>query len=730
MDNRETKEFDIIFRLIDRSELGAALRAVRKFVDANPHMIYDEELESIENDYRLMLDYMRRGFNDPHRSAIYNSLTTRLYRFASDMYMTYMTQHAAFFTDALRKSGNKQFNDEKIKSELEGFVADAAMLSLEIEPARTTKSNELYSRHNDFMQALFCHIIVSRQWSDHDSEFFNRLLLSPTIDSIDAQLLISAITLAAMNNMDINKFGVLIHVYLASTDEKIRQRALIGWVFALSSRTRVMPKMKNLVSEALSHDGVANELADLQKQIIFCMNAEQDTDTIRRDIMPELMKNNNLNITRFGINEKEDDPMADIFDPGASERAMEKMEESFQKMMNMQKAGSDIYFGGFSQMKRFPFFYNVANWFYPFYIEHPEISRTAGNLKDTPLLVNILNSGPFCDSDKYSFTLAISSVISRLPDNMKEMLNSPEVLGQVVSPEDQRQPAYIRRMILQDMYRFFRLYPQREQLVNPFDAKHFIFVSDDLFNNTDIQTLVPDLCYFMIKHKNGNALRNILSKNTDENNPKMLLVRGMYELNFAKQPEKAVEVFEKLKAEDTGNRRVLSLLARSYFECGKFEDSAACYQTLHDSDPQNKTVALNLCVALSKAKKYSDAINLLYRLDIENPDSSAVKRVLAWTLSGLGKYDQAEKEYSRLTSADDAENGDWLNAGYCQWMKGNTAEAVKLFARFMENRRNTGLNRKYCISEEFANDKEFLNEHGISDTDIHLMADLVDGYAG
>lgn len=730
MDNRETKEFDIIFRLIDRSELGAALRAVRKFVDANPHMIYDEELESIENDYRLMLDYMRRGFNDPHRSAIYNSLTTRLYRFASDMYMTYMTQHAAFFTDALRKSGNKQFNDEKIKSELEGFVADAAMLSLEIEPARTTKSNELYSRHNDFMQALFCHIIVSRQWSDHDSEFFNRLLLSPTIDSIDAQLLISAITLAAMNNMDINKFGVLIHVYLASTDEKIRQRALIGWVFALSSRTRVMPKMKNLVSEALSHDGVANELADLQKQIIFCMNAEQDTDTIRRDIMPELMKNNNLNITRFGINEKEDDPMADIFDPGASERAMEKMEESFQKMMNMQKAGSDIYFGGFSQMKRFPFFYNVANWFYPFYIEHPEISRTAGNLKDTPLLINILNSGPFCDSDKYSFTLAISSVISRLPDNMKEMLNSPEVLGQVVSPEDQRQSAYIRRMILQDMYRFFRLYPQREQLVNPFDAKHFIFVSDDLFNNTDIQALVPDLCYFMIKHKNGNALRNILSKNTDEDNPKMLLVRGMYELNFAKQPEKAVEVFEKLKAEAPGNRRVLSLLARSYFECGKFEDSAACYQTLHDSDPQNKTVALNLCVALSKAKKYSDAINLLYRLDIENPDSSAVKRVLAWTLSGLGKYDQAEKEYSRLTSADDAENGDWLNAGYCQWMKGNTAEAVKLFARFMENRRNTGLNRKYCISEEFANDKDFLNEHGISDTDIHLMADLVDGYAG
>ena len=185
--------------------------------------------------------------------------------------------------------------------------------------------------------------------------------------------------------------------------------------------------------------------------------------------MPELMKNNNLNITRFGITEKEDDPMNDIFDPGASDRAMEKMEESFQKMMNMQKAGSDIYFGGFSQMKRVPFFYHAANWFCPFYLEHPEISSTVDKLKDTPLLTNILNNGPFCDSDKYSFTLAVASVISHIPANMREMFNTKEALGQTVSDEDQRQPAYIRRMILQDMYRFFRLFHQRGQLVNPYD---------------------------------------------------------------------------------------------------------------------------------------------------------------------------------------------------------------------------------------------------------------------
>lgn len=77
---------------------------------------------------------------------------------------------------------------------------------------------------------------------------------------------------------------------------------------------------------------------------------------------------------------------------------------------------------------------------------------------------------------------------------------------------------------------------------------------------------------------------------------------------------------------------------------------------------------------------------MLYRLDIECPDSMSVKRVLAWTLMGLGKYEQAEKEYNRLTADNDVENGDWLNAGYCQWLKGNTPEAINRFKNFMANR--------------------------------------------
>ena len=719
MDNKETRRINGILDELNNGTLGGALRSARSFVNDNPQLIYGEELENIENDYRLMLDYMKRGFSDPQRESIYANLTVRLYKFTADMHMSYRTQNVQFFTDAARKAMRKPFTTDNVKAELESFVADVAMLSLETEPQRTEKSKEIYKRHNDFMQALFCNIIVSRQWNESEAVFYEELILSPTTDSVDAQLLTSALTLAAMNNMDANKFIVLLNVYLKASDEKLRQKALVGWVFSLSSETIAFPKLEQAVREALKDIKVANEIADLQKQMVFCLNAEHDTDTIRRDIMPELMKNNNLNITRSGITEKEEDPMADVFDPGASERAMEKMEESFQKMMNMQKAGSDIYFGGFSQMKRFPFFYNVANWFCPFYLEHPEIESSTRGLKETPLLANILNNGPFCDSDKYSFTLAVSSVISHLPANMKEMLGSQEALGPIMDKDDQNSPAYVRRMILQDMYRFFRLFQQRGQLANPFDAKHFTFIVNALFDNTAVSESIPDLCFFLIKHKNKEALESILSKYDGGNDAKLLLAHGIYELNFAKRPVKAIGYLERLEALEPGNKRALSLLARSHFENGEYGRSAAYYGKLLEQDPENKTATLNYCVALSKAEKYDAAINLLYKLDIEMPDSMPVIRVLAWTLMGLGKYGQAEKYYNRLLASEDAETGDWLNAGYCDWLRGNVADAVNKFGKFIEAQKSDS------ITEELRNDKDFLTKHGLTETDMRIMSDLI-----
>ena len=50
---------------------------------------------------------------------------------------------------------------------------------------------------------------------------------------------------------------------------------------------------------------------------------------------------------------------------------IEALAEKMKKMMAMRDSGSDIYFGGFSHMKRFSFFYQLSNWFAPFSFDVP-----------------------------------------------------------------------------------------------------------------------------------------------------------------------------------------------------------------------------------------------------------------------------------------------------------------------------------------------------------------------
>ncbi len=728
MENKDLEQFEDIFDSLSDHALGLSLRQVRSFVNEHPKMISNEALEDIEHDYALMLGYMRRGYTDPQRESVYDNLVNRLYNFVSNLYMAYKIRNVSFFMEAARKSGNYTFTHERVRSELENFVADQAMLSLEPIEERAKKSRKLYEEHNRFMQILFCSIIVSSQWNEGDADFYENLLLSPLVDTIDIQLIISALTLAVMNNMDINKFTVLINVYRKADIEVIRQKALIGWVFSLSADMRIHIKFEELVVSTLKDPKVIKELVELQKQIIFCTNTEQDSEKIQKDIIPDLIKHNNLNITRNGISEKDEDPLQDVFDPGADDREMEKVEEGFQKMIKMQKEGSDIYFGGFSQMKRFPFFYNLANWFCPFYPEHPEIAGAMDKLEGTSLIENILENGPFCDSDKYSFTLAISSIISSLPKDMREMLNSTEALGVTVGKEEQGSQTYIRRMILQDMYRFFRLYNHHKDIEDPFNITNFMFVTDVLFEDTELYKVLPELCYFALKHKNKEALAILMTKYYDENDPKSLYLHGYYELNYNKEPYSAVRYLSMLNDIEPENKKALSLLARAYFECGEYEDAAECYEELYEEDQENNSIALNYCVAMAKAEMYDDAINLIYKLSLDMPESVNVMRVLAWTLMGLNRIEQAEKEYKRLLNSDEVETGDWLNAGYSAWFMGNINDAVERFTRFMELSRENGIKKENdSIADDILDDYEFIADHEISATDVQLMIDLVVG---
>jgi len=714
-------------------DIELALRDVHNALSLNKLPDYADEVERIEEDYRRMVEYISLGYNDPERDNVYLGLLQRLYRTVSNMRMACLVCYSPPFMEALRLHSEHLRVTGQIREMLENYVTDVAMLGLEDEAERRAKERDVYGKHNKMMQELFSRILVSSQWNSGDALFMEKILTSPMVDVADAQVIVSAIMLAAMNSFDMYKFTVLMYVYRNSKDEHLRQRALIGWVFALNSYPYtadigpvLFPECVALVSEACADDSIARELVDLQKQIIFCMDAEKDNDRIQKDIMPTLLKNSNLNITRFGIAEKEEDPMQDVFDPGASERAMEDMEASFRKMIDMQKAGSDIYFGGFSQMKRFTFFSSMANWFYPFFIKHADIAYTADKLGDSRFMLTLLENGPFCDSDKYSFVLAMSSIIDKIPANMREMLGSGDALGPAVSDIDKASPAYIRRMYLQDLFRFFRLFPQREYLATAFSSPLHLFVAREIFRQEGLDKYMAELGSFLLKRKDDTSLACLIDSYHDDDDVKWLIIEGIYDMNMSR-PDLAMDKLDRVLELQPDNERATALLAKACLMQGEVDEAEEHYEKLCMLHPEKTGYALNYCITLTEAGKYDEAVNMLYKLNYEHPESMEIVRVLAWGLLGQGKLEQAGKEYARLLDSGKATGNDYINAGYCKWFGGELSAAVDLFRKYKEFGAAAAAagNRAVPIEEVFLNDWAMLERNGITPVGYKLMVTLV-----
>ncbi len=75
----------------------------------------------------------------------------------------------------------------------------------------------------------------------------------------------------------------------------------------------------------------------------------------------------------------------------------------------MQEDGGDVFMSTFANLKSFPFFSDVVNWFMPFHLDNLTVKNALGS--ELSAIGNLVLSSPFlCNGDKYSFILALSSV--------------------------------------------------------------------------------------------------------------------------------------------------------------------------------------------------------------------------------------------------------------------------------------------------------------------------------
>ena len=174
----------------------------------------------------------------------------------------------------------------------------------------------------------------------------------------------------------------------------------------------------------------------------------------------------NVNIMRnmkFGF---EENPEENDLNPDW-EKAFESsgLGDKIREMNELQLEGADVYMSTFAQLKTYPFFKEPYNWFYPFDMHHSSIIKEFGfkPTGDNAILSLILQSGFFCNSDKYSlcFTMA------HIPQSQRTMMLSQMTSQDLDALMDEskssalrqyaERPDVISNQYVHDLYRFFKL---------------------------------------------------------------------------------------------------------------------------------------------------------------------------------------------------------------------------------------------------------------------------------
>ena len=776
--------YEIYIPLIAKHNVGKALRAMKETIaeDKLPGYIV-ARYEDVKNDYRLMQDVMMRGLRDDKIDEVYDDIMRKVYGASLDVLLEEKVKKYSSFAYARVSAQQTEAHPDAVRTVLEAYVQDMAMMAFEPENTRKAKMEKLTADHHAYMKQLFNALLVAPMWNDRRAADFADLLLSPTIDRDDALLLVSAVMLATMNVNDPYKWDMLAEVYVRATDKVLKMRALVGWVLSLPydpRGPRLFPFVQERIKAMLADKTTLKQMLDMQMQMLFCCNADADNEEIQRNIMPTLIKNTNLQMTRLGIVEKEDDPMKDIMDPNTAERDMEEMERKYRKMMDMQKQGSDIYFGGFSKMKTFPFFYDLCNWFAPFNAAHPALGAVRERLAGSTFLNNLMENGPFCDSDKYSFALAIAQIMDRMPDNIKEMLNSDATFGPTVSKDDQEDPAYICRSYLQSLYRFFRLYRSKRDFLNPFildeledNDGNALFMSYKLLACPEMEENAVALCGFLLKRKMMREIMSMAICYKSSQNPRLVRFLALVPMTDGKWQE-AYDLFASVP-EDQHTEESLRGMAHCCMSLKRFGEAVAIYRRLLAMHPDSFSYQLNLAVCLMSSDAFSscgdaasscdasscdaasslggkvearpnkvveEGTKLLYKLDYEHPNNANVRRVLAWCMMLQGNFDKAIDIYTRLLSQPDAVSADRLNAAYAHWLSRDVARAVVLLREYCNlceqeeaeakeaakkqgRRCEPTKSRNYRLVEDFTKDADLLSKYGISLTERKIMVDIV-----
>lgn len=712
-------------RLLDNSSLHEAFRLLKSKIASNADPRLQDKLKNLEDTYKYMIHYMVEGYNDSERHTTTTDITEQL-RMVNDA-----LERSRIMVDSPDiYSSTRRFENIR-KNTLSTRLADyMAVYSKSLLAVDTEARRPLIKETDDALSALFSYV-----WTMYGAPADEYRRLTSVIDDdnypfeFKAQI-ISALLLGNLAYYDRNGFIALLDIYEADKDERLSARSLIAIILVLAAHPeRIRHDHKLTARLTLWKDSIITyrRLREVLMSIIRSRDTQRISTKMQNEVLPELMKLRPEILDKLkNITKDSDVEMLDVNPEWEDILNKNGLGDKLKELTEMQMDGGDVMMMAFSNLKSYPFFNNVGNWFLPFTTEHSALQNSGINhITGFSFLLDM--DGVMCDSDKYSFVLSLDQMPETQRQTMSQRLD--EQMGQLKEAMAEKNlksslPKFDTEVTryIRDIYRFFKLYSRKNDFNDPF-ARPLDFMNlpiiAELLDDDEIMNLVGE--FYFKRGYYAEALPILLWQ--DKNNPADPLrwEKIGYCYNSLNNLEEAVAWYKKAELLNPDSPWLVKKLALCNRLLSRFDEASEYYNKALEYSPDNYSLQMSAGNCLLEAGNVKDALGHFYHADFIRPDRPGTFRAIAWGELIARNFEKAIGYYGRVTTLPEASQSDWINMGHAYYLSGNLKKAVESYLTSVTRPGGSLKN----FEDEIIGDTDMLVKGGGESHDIKLLVDKV-----
>lgn len=678
-------------------------------------------LKHLEETYKYLIHYLVEGYEDEGRERMLSDIMSSLF-FINDTVRrnSIIIDSPDVYSATVRL---ERVRKTTLRDRISEYRKAGSMASL----AREAGGNPTLQKEADeALSALFTYIWIMFGSSSNDYSELKAMVSDQDTPFAAKAQIISALFLGCLAYFDRKALECLLDIFESDPEPRLAARALTAIVLIIAAHPVRVADDKTLAGRmSLWNDSIIiyRQLREVIMGIIRAHDTERISHKMKNEVIPELMKLRPEILDKLRSSSEAADLESLEMNPEWEDILNKNgLGEKLKELTEIQMEGGDVMMMAFSNLKTFPFFNSVANWFLPYYPEHSEVVADSSGTQ--AMFGELLDmEGVMCDSDKYSFALSLS----RMPEAQSRMLaekmgEQMEQLREAIAsrklkstvPEfDTEVTRYVR-----DLYRFFKLFRKKEEFADPFanplDFGSLPFISD-IMADDEILSLVGEFYFKRGYFKEALPILLRIEKENPENI--QIWEKIGYCFYCLEDFKQALAWYRKAELVNPESKWLVKSMATCFRHLKQYAEAADYYAKALEKDPEDCQLLEATGYCRLNSGDTDAALTHYYHSEYVAPGRVSTLRGIAWGELLKHNFGKSLDYYEKILAGKECTGSDMLNSAHACYLSGDRKNAV---SRYVKAARFSGYGLE-SLEKELEEDTEVLESLGGRRKELALM---------